>query len=556
MLRRLAGTLALVSVLLTAHGLRVYAATAAPTPAPAASDQPPPDSSAHPPGNDASWDDPHDRGGHGRHERHSHPGAIVNLGRDSTLAEAERAESVVSIFGSSISDGDADDVVAILGDARITGHVSDTAVAVMGGVYLDGRTEGDVVAVFGDVTLGPHADVGGSVIAFGGELHRDPAAVIHGEVENLFPGMFNHFDGLRAWTRHCLIYARPLALASNLGWAWELALAFLALYLLLALLFREGLFRCVATFEAHPGHSVLAALIAMLATPVLIILLFATVIGIAAVPFVMIALFCASLFGRAVMLAWIGRRLTIGRGSSAVANPAWLVLIGAAVVLVLYIVPVIGMLTFQLLGFLGFGAVIYTLLLSVRARQNGAGSAAPAAASPPASPSAYATAAASSPSGAPRSDPTGPDIEGTRGTPGAASLSEPPAPLAATLPRAGFMRRMAALLIDLLVVGLVTESLHHMHQTELVLLAAYGAVMWKLRGSTVGGLVLDLKVVRLDGRELDWPTSIVRALGCFLSLAVAGLGFFWIAFDPESQAWHDKIAGTVVVRVGKPKPLV
>ena len=80
--------------------------------------------------------------------------------------------------------------------------------------------------------------------------------------------------------------------------------------------------------------------------------------------------------------------------------------------------------------------------------------------------------------------------------------------------------------------------------------------MWKLRGSTVGGIVLDLQVVRLDGREIDWPTAIVRALGCFLSLAVAGLGFFWIAFDEEKQAWHDKIAGTVVVRVVKGAPLV
>jgi uncharacterized RDD family membrane protein YckC len=33
-----------------------------------------------------------------------------------------------------------------------------------------------------------------------------------------------------------------------------------------------------------------------------------------------------------------------------------------------------------------------------------------------------------------------------------------------------------------------------------------------------------------------------------LSLAVAGLGFIWIAIDPEKQSWHDKIAGTVVVR--------
>jgi uncharacterized RDD family membrane protein YckC len=108
---------------------------------------------------------------------------------------------------------------------------------------------------------------------------------------------------------------------------------------------------------------------------------------------------------------------------------------------------------------------------------------------------------------------------------------------------------MAALLLDVLLIGFAMSVLHHVGHLHLLVLAAYGAVMWKVRGSTVGGIVFDLKVVRVDGRPVDWETAIVRALGCFLSLAVAGLGFIWIAFDAAGQAWHDKIAGTVVVRV-------
>jgi uncharacterized RDD family membrane protein YckC len=115
---------------------------------------------------------------------------------------------------------------------------------------------------------------------------------------------------------------------------------------------------------------------------------------------------------------------------------------------------------------------------------------------------------------------------------------------------------MMALLIDALLVGFLMGMLHHIFNMELVVLAVYGAIMWKLRGSTIGGIVLDLQVVRLDGRPIDWETAIVRALGCFLSLVVAGVGFFWIAFDPGRQAWHDKIAGTAVVRVAKGVPLV
>ena len=90
----------------------------------------------------------------------------------------------------------------------------------------------------------------------------------------------------------------------------------------------------------------------------------------------------------------------------------------------------------------------------------------------------------------------------------------------------------------------------------LLILASYGAVMWKLKGTTIGGIVCGLRVVRLDGRAIDWPTAIVRALGSFLSAAIAGLGFIWVVFDPDRQSWHDKIAGTVVVHAPRGTPLV
>ena len=139
------------------------------------------------------------------------------------------------------------------------------------------------------------------------------------------------------------------------------------------------------------------------------------------------------------------------------------------------------------------------------------------------------------------------------GAGGSAGATIPPASNgtadALSLPRAGFWIRMLALLIDSVIVGVVFNVLDHHTRLQLLALAAYGAIMWKLKGTTVGGIVCNLKIVRVDGREIDWSTAIVRALGCFLSLVVCGLGFIWIAFDPGRQAWHDKIAGTAVVRV-------
>ena len=76
------------------------------------------------------------------------------------------------------------------------------------------------------------------------------------------------------------------------------------------------------------------------------------------------------------------------------------------------------------------------------------------------------------------------------------------------------------------------------------------------KGTTIGGVICGLKVVRLDDQPLDWTIAVVRALTAFLSFAVGGLGFIWVAFDDEKQSWHDKVAGTTIVRVPKGTPLL
>jgi uncharacterized RDD family membrane protein YckC len=505
-----------------------------------------------------------------RNWQHHDDGDVVSIGHSSHLAGGQKADSVVSVFGSSTSDGEAVDVVSVIGNTRVTGPVSDNAVAVMGNVYVDSKVNGNVVAVLGNVELGPNAEVGGDVITVMGGLERDPGAVVHGSVQRIIEWDIagaTGFSGLNAWITHCLLLGRPLAFSAGLGWAWTLALGLLAFYACLALLFRNGIDACVHTLESQPGHTALAALLGILLTPVLLVLLCVTVIGIAAVPFAVGALFCMSLFGKAVMLAWLGGRIT-GRRPGPAGHPALAVLIGGAVVLVIYVVPIVGFLVYKLLGFFGFGAVLYTLVLRVRARRAGdnpppvSATAAPtpamagpgwAASAAPAGDAAAAAAAAPNPAAEPLASAPPPFTAAPPVPPPAAAAGMPPQ-ITAAMPRAGFWVRMGALFLDILLVGFATSLLHpfgdgHMWgDFHIVVLAIYGAVMWKLRGTTVGGIVFDLHVVRLDGRPLDWETAIVRALGCFLSLFVVFLGFIWIAFDDNRQAWHDKIAGTVVVR--------
>jgi len=483
-------------------------------------------------------------------------GSVVSIGHDSTLAAGEYADAVVAIFGSSDSAGEVrDSVVAVFGDTRAAGNVGDATVAVFGDVYVDGKVNGDVVAVFGNVELGPDAEIGGDVVAIGGVLTRDPRAVIHGNVQRILGGLVGSVHWLRPWIEHCLLYGRPLAFSSSIGWTWGLALGFLALYVLMALLFRDGVERSIHTLEDHPAESMVAALLTALLKPVVFVLLFITVIGIAAVPFLWIALLCAGMFGKVAVLGLLGRRCTPFLAGGPLAHTAISVIIGGLIVLGLYTIPVIGFIVYILLGMLGIGVVVYTLVLATRdaraVRSN------PAAAGTSATGSAFvgavgaagadaSSATDSPPPGPPPPGPPPPSNSPPPSSEGAPAAAAPPLNLLA-LPRAGFWIRMGALFIDAVLIGFVLGWMHHAFDVRLIGLAAYGAVMWKLKGSTVGGIICGLKVVRLDGREIDWSTAIVRALGCFLSLAVAGLGFIWIAVDADKQSWHDKIAGTVVV---------
>lgn len=74
-------------------------------------------------------------------------------------------------------------------------------------------------------------------------------------------------------------------------------------------------------------------------------------------------------------------------------------------------------------------------------------------------------------------------------------------------------------------------------------------VFWKYRSATPGKMIISARIV--DARTGGRPSigqCIVRYFAYIISMLPLFLGFVWIAFDKRKQAWHDKLAGTVVVR--------
>ncbi len=74
-------------------------------------------------------------------------------------------------------------------------------------------------------------------------------------------------------------------------------------------------------------------------------------------------------------------------------------------------------------------------------------------------------------------------------------------------------------------------------------------LFWNYYLATPGKMLINAKIV--DARTGKKPTLgqfIIRYIGYIPAAIVLLLGIFWVAFDSKKQGWHDKMAGTVVVR--------
>lgn len=87
-----------------------------------------------------------------------------------------------------------------------------------------------------------------------------------------------------------------------------------------------------------------------------------------------------------------------------------------------------------------------------------------------------------------------------------------------------------------------------------LLVIGYYTFFWSLVGFTPGKVILGLKVVRMDGRNISLGRAMLRFFAYWVSAIPFFLGFFWVLWDPKRRGWHDKIAGTQVLYI--PKKLI
>ena len=144
-----------------------------------------------------------------------------------------------------------------------------------------------------------------------------------------------------------------------------------------------------------------------------------------------------------------------------------------------------------------------------------------------------------------------------------------PAEPAITLRSVGMPRRLAAVFYDLLLLvalwmlvtalflplngGLALAHDSPLYDAYRITLASatllFFTGFWSRGGQTLGMRAWHFKVVRDNGRPLRFSDALKRAAAALVSLAPAGLGFWWALFDPQSLAWHDRLSGTRLSRL-------
>ncbi|HEX9667706.1 MAG TPA: RDD family protein [Thermodesulfobacteriota bacterium] len=136
---------------------------------------------------------------------------------------------------------------------------------------------------------------------------------------------------------------------------------------------------------------------------------------------------------------------------------------------------------------------------------------------------------------------------------------------------AGFSTRSISLLIDLVIIfsltalvlstGIYIAANDLIFDTDytlnfiatiffflIIVCSSYFVFLEGYGGKTIGKMIMGITVIGDDGGSIDIIKAFTRWAVSFFSASFFFIGFLWALFDSKSQTWHDKIAGTLVVK--------
>lgn len=459
--------------------------------------------------------------------------------------------------------------VVIGGDIVVEGVIDRDLVVVGGSAIVRGEIGGQLIVVGGKLEAGSDALIRNGGVLIGGPFEMESSDIFERDVFQFpLPGLFSFLSGIKAWIAYCVFLVRPFA--PSVGWTMMLAGLLTLVNFLILILLGSGVDRSVKMMIPRPLTAFFVGLLGFVLLGPLLVLVTATGVGALMVPFVLCALVAAILIGKVAVYSALGQRIgeRAGLHWDGASIPAFLS--GSLIVFLLYLVPFLGGLVLGVVIPLAFGAVLmagfqmFTTEVDLPASKPSRPFVMPSAATTRPTSSSVKTGSGFGES-VKKVETEDSQSVGTKFDDG---LSDSSSSASKDTPmqdqekivrdefqyeRAGFWLRMAAVGLDFLLLffGLHLLDLmgHHGAFRRFVMIwMVYHIVLWSWKGTTVGGMIMHLKLIQTDGNHVTWGTSVMRSLASFFSFIALGLGFIWVSWNDNRQSWHDIIAGTVIIK--------
>jgi hypothetical protein len=294
-----------------------------------------------------------------------------------------------------------------IGQDRVIGPdevVANDVVVIGANLTINGKVHGDAVCIGGNLKVGPQAEINGDMVNVGGQLSVDPSAKTNGERVNMGgansfsppglpdvpgigapPQLGPNWPGINRSGNEPTFASKILRLALDC-----IYLAFLLFFALILTVFMPRQFNHI---EDHLSNEfprcTLLGLTLMIGFPLILLAFVITLVGILAIPLLLLAWVLSCCLGYIVFARILGRKiisikpimLQILVGlllihSPLLAGDVILLVDGSFYSVIGQVFRVVGIIILVCVNFIGFGAVVYSLwgkrdlLRSKKNRQN------------------------------------------------------------------------------------------------------------------------------------------------------------------------------------------
>lgn len=90
-----------------------------------------------------------------------------------------------------------------------------------------------------------------------------------------------------------------------------------------------------------------------------------------------------------------------------------------------------------------------------------------------------------------------------------------------------------------------------MQVTSAMVIVVFFTLFWRKSGQTLGMQAWRIKLVSDSGQRITLVQCVLRCAAAVLSLAPAGLGYWWSLIDRDGKRWHDRLSGTHLLLLPK-----